>query len=108
MELVNKINNKSAKVGVIGLGYVGLPLSMEFALKGFSTTGFDVDEKKIEFINNGRSYIKHIDEEKIGRAIQGNKLDVTTDFSKLTESDAIIICVPTPLNEHREPDMTYV
>ena len=108
MELVNKINNKSAKVGVIGLGYVGLPLSMEFALKGFSTTGFDVDEKKIEFIKKGRSYIKHIDEEKIGRAIQGNKLDVTTDFSRLTESDAIIICVPTPLNEHREPDMSYV
>jgi len=108
MELVNKINNKSAKVGVIGLGYVGLPLSMEFALKGFSTTGFDIDDKKIEFIKKGRSYIKHIDEEKIGRAIQGNKLDVTTDFSRLTESDAIIICVPTPLNEHREPDMSYV
>ena len=108
MELVNKINNKSAKVGVIGLGYVGLPLSMEFALKGFSTTGFDVDEKKIESIKKGRSYIKHIDEEKIGRAIQGNKLDVTTDFSRLTESDAIIIWVPTPLNEHREPDMSYV
>ncbi|MFB3055733.1 MAG: nucleotide sugar dehydrogenase [Ignavibacteriaceae bacterium] len=108
MKLVNKINNKSAKVGVIGLGYVGLPLSMEFALKGFSTTGFDVDEKKIESIKKGRSYIKHINEEKIGRAIQGNMLDVTTDFSRLSESDAIIICVPTPLNEHREPDMSYV
>lgn len=108
MELVNKINNKSAKVGIIGLGYVGLPLSMEFALKGFSTIGFDVDEKKIEFIKKGKSYIKHIDEEKIGRAIQDNKLDVTADFSRLTELDAIIICVPTPLNEHREPDMSYV
>ncbi len=108
MELLDKIKNKSARIGVVGLGYVGLPLSMEFALKGFNTTGFDIDDKKIEFIKKGKSYIKHIDEEKIGRAIQGNKLDATTDFSRLTESDAIIICVPTPLNEHREPDMSYV
>jgi len=108
MELVSKINNKSAKIGVVGLGYVGLPLSMEFALKGFNTIGFDVDNKKIEYIKKGESYIKHISNEKIGRAIQGNRLDVTTDFARLTEVDAIIICVPTPLNEHREPDMTFV
>jgi len=108
MDLLNKINNKSAKVGVIGLGYVGLPLSIEFALKGFDTTGFDVDERKIKNISEGKSYIKHIKEEKIKKANDTGNLNATMDFSKLTDVDAIIICVPTPLNEHREPDMTYV
>ena len=108
MELLNKIENKTAKIGVVGLGYVGLPLCLEFAKKGFDTTGFDIDNRKIEFINSGRSYIKHINTEKINEAIRNNKFVVTTDFSLLTNSDAIIICVPTPLNEHREPDMSYV
>ncbi len=108
MDLLNKIANKSAKVGVIGLGYVGLPLAIEFSLKGFNTTGFDIDNKKIEFIYEGKSYIKHIKEEKIKNAVETGNFSVTTDFSKLIDMDAIIICVPTPLNEHREPDMTFV
>ena len=108
MELLDKINNKTAKVGVIGLGYVGLPLSIEFALKGFDTTGFDIDERKINSIANSKSYIKHIKEEKIEEANNTGNLKATTDFSELTDMDAIIICVPTPLNEHREPDMRFV
>ena len=108
MEIIEKIDNKSAKIGVIGLGYVGLPLAIEFALKGFYTKGFDIDDRKIEFIKNGKSYIKHIKEEKIKRALETSNFNITSDFSQITDMDAIIICVPTPLNEHREPDMTFV
>ncbi len=107
-EILNKINNKSAVVGIIGLGYVGLPLALEFAKKGFLTIGFDVDEKKIPLLNSGKSYIKHIKEDKIATAVNNKKFFATTDFSKITETDVIIICVPTPLNEHREPDMTFI
>jgi UDP-N-acetyl-D-glucosamine dehydrogenase len=108
MDLIDKINNKSAKIGIIGLGYVGLPLGLEFAGKGFVVLGFDLDERKIEFLKEGKSYIKHISGERIKKAVSDNKLSATSDFSKLSEMDAIIICVPTPLNEHREPDMSYV
>ena len=108
MNLLDKIKSKLAKVGVVGLGYVGLPLGIEFASKGFKTIGFDVDEKKIKLLLSGKSYIKHIDEAKIKNAIHEANLTATNDFSKLSEMDAIIICVPTPLNEHREPDMIFV
>ncbi|MEE9432075.1 MAG: nucleotide sugar dehydrogenase [Melioribacteraceae bacterium] len=108
MEFLDKIKNKTAKVGIIGLGYVGLPLGLEFALKGFSVIGFDVDESKIPLLKAGKSYIKHIDENKIKKAVDSGKFDAVSEFSRLPEVDAIIICVPTPLNEHREPDMSYV
>jgi UDP-N-acetyl-D-glucosamine dehydrogenase len=108
MELLEKINNKKVKIGIIGLGYVGLPLGLEFAGKGFDVLGFDLDERKIEFLKEGKSYIKHISSEKIKKAVFDGKLRATIDFSKISEMDAIIICVPTPLNEHREPDMSYV
>ncbi len=107
-ELLKKINNKSAVIGIIGLGYVGLPLALEYALKGFKTIGFDIDDKKIPILNSGRSYIKHISTEKIKQAVNSKKFFATSDFSRLPETDAIIICVPTPLNEHREPDMTFI
>ena len=106
--LLNKIENKTAVIGIIGLGYVGLPLALEYALKGFKTIGFDIDERKIPLLNSGKSYIKHIDEEKIKKSVKSKKFFATSDFSKLPEVDAIIICVPTPLNEHREPDMTFI
>jgi UDP-N-acetyl-D-glucosamine dehydrogenase len=106
--LLEKINNKTATVGIIGMGYVGLPLALEFAEKGFLTIGFDIDEKKIPLLNSGSSYINHIKADKIKKVVESKKFFATTDFSKLTETDAIIICVPTPLNEHREPDMTYI
>lgn len=108
MELLEKINNKSAVVGIIGLGYVGLPLGLEFALKGFQVLGFDLDPRKPELLSKGKTYIKHIKEEKIQKAVSSSKFSATTDFSRLPEADAIIICVPTPLDEHREPDMSYI
>ncbi|MGB5896145.1 MAG: nucleotide sugar dehydrogenase [Ignavibacteriaceae bacterium] len=108
MELLEKIKNKKVKIGIIGLGYVGLPLGLEFAGKGFDVLGFDLDERKIEFLKEGKSYINHISSEKIKKAVSDGKLSATLDFSKISEMDAIIICVPTPLNEHREPDMSFV
>lgn len=107
-ELLKRINNKTAVIGIIGLGYVGLPLALEYAHKGFKTIGFDIDEKKIPILNSGKSYIKHINIDKIKKAVQSKKFFATSDFSILPEVDAIIICVPTPLNEHREPDMTFI
>ena len=108
MEFLEKIKNKSAKVGIIGLGYVGLPLGLEFALKGFDVIGFDVDKKKIPLLMEGKSYIKHISADKIKNAVDSGKFVAVSDFERLPEVDAIIICVPTPLNKHREPDMSYV
>lgn len=108
MELINKINNRSATIGIIGLGYVGLPLGLEFALKDFKVIGFDIDEKKIPILKRGESYIKHIKAERIKSAVDKGMFDATSDFSRLPEVDAIIICVPTPLDEHREPDMSYI
>lgn len=108
MELIQKINDKSAIVGVIGLGYVGLPLALEFSLKGFNVIGFDLDEKKNVFIKQGESYLKHIKSERIAEAVNTGRFTSTSDFSRLGEPDAIIICVPTPLDEHREPDLSYI
>jgi len=108
MELKSKIETKSAKIGIIGLGYVGLPLGLVFAAKDFDVLGFDLDENKITLLNEGKGYLKHIDEEKIKSAVSSGKLKATSDFSRLPEVDAVIICVPTPLTEHREPDMSYV
>lgn len=107
-ELLNKINSKSAKIGIIGLGYVGLPLALTFAEKGFDVLGFDIDEKKIPIINSGGTYIKHIPSARIKENVESKKFAATSDFSKLTGCDAVIICVPTPLDEHREPDISFV
>ena len=107
-ELLVKIENKSAVIGIIGLGYVGLPLALEFAKENFQTIGFDIDERKIPILMNGKSYIKHISEEKIAKAVKSKTFIATNDFSQLTKCDAIIICVPTPLDHHREPDLTFI
>lgn len=98
---------KIKKVGIIGLGYVGLPLAIRCTSVGYQTIGFDIDQVKINAIENGKSYIKHIKVEDIIDASK-NGLSVTTDFSKISDVDAIIICVPTPLNKYREPDLTYI
>lgn len=108
MELSEKIKNKSALIGIIGLGYVGLPLGLEFASKGFKVLGFDLDEVKVNYLNKGESYIKHIASKRIKDVLDKGKFSATDQFNKLPEADAIIICVPTPLDEHREPDMTYI
>jgi len=103
---LKKIKSKELKVGIIGLGYVGLPVAIEFSRAGFRATGFDVDPGKICILKEGKSYIKHIDASQIARA--GELFTPTTDFSLLSEMDCIIICVPTPLGEHREPDLSFV
>jgi UDP-N-acetyl-D-glucosamine dehydrogenase len=108
MNILDKIKNKSVKVGIVGMGYVGLPLGLAFAAKKINVLGFDLDDKKVKLLLQGKSYIKHINGKKIKEAVNSGKLKATTDFSRLPEVDAIIICVPTPLDEHREPDMSYV
>jgi len=109
MPIIKKINSREAQIGVIGLGYVGLPLVIEFCKAGFSVTGFDVDAAKVELLQQGKSYIKHIDISLlVSDDSSGWSFTPTTDFSKLAEMDCIIICVPTPLNKYREPDMSYV
>jgi UDP-N-acetyl-D-glucosamine dehydrogenase len=109
MDLLSKIQNKSAVVGIIGLGYVGLPLGLEFANKKFKVIGYDLDQSKIDTLSKGKSYIKHINADRIKKAcVDDGNFTSTTDFSRLPEADALIICVPTPLDEHREPDMSYI
>ena len=93
---------------IIGLGYVGLPLSLQFARCGVNVLGLDVDAKKVKLLNHGRSYIKHIAGEAIVEQLQARRFTATTDFSRIREVEAVIICVPTPLGKHREPDLSYV
>jgi UDP-N-acetyl-D-glucosamine dehydrogenase len=99
---------KDLKVGIIGCGYVGLPLALRFADVGQQVTGFDLDKSKIDKLNAGESYIQHIPAERVRAHVQGKRFQATADFSKLREMDAVLICVPTPLDERREPDLTYV
>src|ERR1051326_4590159 len=107
-ELISRITNKQYQVGVIGLGYVGLPLVVEFAGKGFKATGFEVDESKATEINAGRSYIGDVPSERVQELIASERLRATTEFEHLEECDAIIICVPTPLRKTKEPDVSYI
>lgn len=117
MSISNKINNREAEIGVIGLGYVGLPLVIEFFKAGFPVTGFDLDAEKVEMLQRGKAYIKHIDVSTLFPAEASDAPSVrqshrsftpTSDFSRLAHMDCIIICVPTPLNKYREPDMSFV
>lgn len=106
--LLHKINSKSATVGVVGLGYVGLPLLLCFVEKGFKAIGFDIDAKKTDALTKGESYIKHIPAQRISAAAKSGLLSATTDFSRIRECDAVLIAVPTPLNKNREPDMSFI
>ncbi len=106
-QLINSLNDKSATIAVVGLGYVGLPLSLRYAEAGYKVLGFDIDPKKIKKISTGKTYIKHIPAEAIQAAID-NGFEATTDFARAMEADALILCVPTPLDRHREPDLSYV
>ena len=107
--LLDRILAKDAVVGICGLGYVGLPLALTFGEKGFPVIGFDIDKRKIEAIEKGESYIKHIGAERIARATRSEKpFTATMDFRRAAKADALILCVPTPLNANREPDMTYI
>ncbi len=107
-KLLGKIEDRTAVVGVIGLGYVGLPLAIEFARAGFPVTGFDLDERKVRAVNAGRSYIKHIPPAAVREISGREECLATADFSLLRKADCVLICVPTPLTSHQEPDMTYI
>ena len=106
-ELLNKLNNKDAVIGIVGLGYVGLPLMLRYIEVGYKVLGFDIDQEKVDALNAGRSYIEHISSDTISHATQ-HGFTATTDFSRAVEADALIICVPTPLNKYREPDLSFV
>ena len=106
--LLKKIEDRTYTVGIIGLGYVGLPLMWTFHQNDMPVLGFDIDEKKVENLKNGTPYIKHLGTEMMEALANSDKADATTDFSRLDEADAILLCVPTPLDLHREPDMSYV
>jgi UDP-N-acetyl-D-glucosamine dehydrogenase len=106
-QLKTRLENRTAKIGIMGLGYVGLPLALLFTEEKFPITGFDVDKKKVDTLNAGGSYIYRIPTTEIQQA-RGKGFTATADASKISDMDAIIICVPTPLNEYREPDLTYI
>ena len=106
-QLIKKLHSKSAVIGVIGLGYVGLPLALRYAQVGYKVIGFDIDPEKTEKINSGESYISHISDATIQDAVN-KKLKATSNYSNARNSDALIMCLPTPLDKHREPDLSYI
>ena len=106
--LLHRIETRAARVGVIGLGYVGLPLAVTTAERGFPVTGFDVDPGKMALLDRGESYIGAVLPETLQRVTQAGKFAWTTDFSRLADCDVIVICVPTPLTRHREPDLSFI
>ena len=106
--LIKGLQGRTAVIGIVGLGYVGLPLALAYTSKGYKVVGLDIDTNKLEVIRSGKSYIHHIDDHDIESAVDSGKLVVTDQFAHAKDVDAIIICVPTPLNKYREPDLTYI
>lgn len=107
-DLIKKINNKTIKMGVCGLGYVGLPLAVDKAKHGFKTLGFDVQKSKVDMVNAGQNYIGDVVDADLKKLVEAGMLEATTDFSKVKDVDFIAICVPTPLDAHQQPDISYV
>ena len=107
-ELLRKINNKKAKVGVVGLGYVGLPLAVEKANAGYETIGFDIQNSKVNMVNNGENYIGDVVDDELKELVQVGKLKATDDFTFIRDVDTVCICVPTPLDLYKQPDLSYV
>jgi UDP-N-acetyl-D-glucosamine dehydrogenase len=106
--LEEKIKDKSATIGIVGLGYVGLPLAVAFAMAGFKVLGFDIRQKNVDSVNRGKSYIADVSDDSLSSVVTGKLLEVTTDQSRLGEADAICVCVPTPLTATKDPDLSYV
>lgn len=106
--LLDALHQKTARVGVIGLGYVGLPLANLFHQKGFRVVGFDIDQRKVDALKAGKSYIGHIPDARVAELVKDGRFEPTTDFSKIGEVDTVSICVPTPLDEYREPDLSFI
>ena len=107
-ELLNKIQDKSAVIGIVGLGYVGLPLAVEFAKAGYKTIVFDVQAGKVDSVNAGHNYIGDIVGDALKNAVEAGKLSATSDFSFIKDVDAVAIAVPTPLDKYQQPDISYV
>ncbi|QFU16211.1 nucleotide sugar dehydrogenase [Microvirga thermotolerans] len=107
-ELLASFKARKARIGIVGLGYVGIPLALTANKAGFEVLGFDIDAPRVDQLNRGESFIKHIPANLIAEAVKGGKFQATADFDRLNEPDAILICVPTPLTKHREPDLSYV
>lgn len=106
--LIQKLHNKTAVLGVIGLGYVGLPLAVEKAKAGFKTIGFDIQKSKVEMVNAGKNYIGDVVNEDLEKIVKSGLLTATTDFAQVAKADCVCICVPTPLDKHQQPDISYV
>ena len=106
--LLAAIEQRSAIIGVVGLGYVGLPLAVAVARSGFRTVGFDIDPSKPSTLNAGRSYIGAVSDRALQVQIEASRFEATTDFARLTHCDVVVICVPTPLLHHREPDLSFI
>ena len=107
-KLLDKIAKKNIKVGVVGLGYVGLPLAVEKAKAGFRTIGFDIQSEKVKLVNEGQNYIGDVVDSDLKKLVDDGILSATTDFSFVKDVDFIAICVPTPLDKHQQPDISYV
>lgn len=107
-QVLQKIENKQTKIGIVGMGYVGLPLAIRFNESGYSVVGLDIDENKVTKLNKGQSYIAHLSAEPIAKMVKSGRFKATTDYSTADSCDALIICVPTPLTRQREPDMTFI
>jgi UDP-N-acetyl-D-glucosamine dehydrogenase len=107
-DLISRISSRTALVGIIGQGYVGLPLGLVFEEAGFSVIGLDLDPNKVDALNRGESYIKHIGSERVKAAVGRGRFVASTDFDRVRDCDAVLICVPTPLGRHREPDLSFV
>ena len=106
--LIQKLQQRTARVAIIGLGYVGLPLAVVFAEKGYEVVGVDTDRRKVDTVNRGESHIQDVPAAQVKRLVEAGKLSATTDFAALQEVDAASICVPTPLGKFGDPDMSYV
>ena len=106
--LIAAFKTRRALVGIVGLGYVGLPLAMTAASAGFRVLGFDVNERRVGQINRGESFLNHVSADQMRKAVECGRFEATADFDRLGEPDAVLICVPTPLTRHREPDLSFV
>ena len=104
----SKIDDKKLTLGVLGLGYVGLPLAREFASAGLKVVGFDIDQKKVRILNSGRSIIKHVPHRQVKQMVKSGCFCATSNMARLKSVDAVLVCVPTPLTENREPDMQFI
>ena len=106
--IIERLRGKQARIGIAGLGYVGLPLMLRFAEVGYSVLGFDIDRRKVEQVNAGKSYFAHIPSDRIAQSRAAGLIEATDDFSRASEADALLLCVPTPLGEHMEPDLRFI